>query len=126
MIKRLLFLLVLGLILTLAACKKQEPIYEQGMNGYVYIGPVCGIDENGEEACDIVPYQATLHLKIGGMEPIEIVTEEDGTFWVGMAPGEYVIEPQPGPGFASAGEVTVTVPEGEFVEVLIVYDNGMR
>jgi hypothetical protein len=67
-------------------------------------------------------------LDAGGDEVARVTSVADGTFSVGLAPGDYRIVPQPVEGLmGTASEVVVAVEMGEpRVELTIAYDTGIR
>jgi hypothetical protein len=65
-------------------------------------------------------------LDANGRRVVEFETDASGYFRVELPPGSYVLEPQPGPGIASASPQAVTVVEGAFTSVLVPYDSGIR
>jgi hypothetical protein len=125
--KRLLFLLLTICVLT--ACSI-TPILDNssGIYGRVTIGPVCPVVRVGE-ACPDKPYQATLIiLTASGDKVARIVTDADGNFRVSLAPGDYILRPETPPNqpLPIAQEQQFTVAKGQFAELRVTYDSGIR
>ncbi|HET7678387.1 MAG TPA: hypothetical protein VFK38_11120 [Candidatus Limnocylindrales bacterium] len=77
----------------------------------------------------MTPYAATLVLRPEDDETREIARTQagaDGRFEFRVPPGDYVIWPLPGDPFPTAQQVPVTVVAGEFTEVQVNYDSGIR
>jgi hypothetical protein len=99
---------------------------EQGIYGQATIGPMCPVIREGE-ACPDEPYQAAIVVENGqGRDVGHFQTGSDGRFRVELPPGDYVIVPRPGPGIEFAGQQTVTIGAGQWVEIAITYDSGIR
>ena len=45
---------------------------------------------------------------------------------IDLEPGTYTLRPEPGEGIAHASEQSVTVSEGQYTEVVVSYDSGIR
>jgi len=104
-------------------------VQQSGIEGSVTIGPTCpAIRDN--EPCENAPYEATLIIKTAGTgrEVATVDSGADGTFSVELPPGDYIVEPDSGNQFVPpyADEQLVTVHEGEFTVIEIVYDSGIR
>lgn len=102
---------------------------DSGITGIVLAGPQCPVvgPDSGEE-CDDQPYQATVIVRSQlGIEVARFTADEAGEFRVPLYPGNYTLDPLPGEnGLPSAQELTVTVEEGAFAEIMILYDTGIR
>jgi hypothetical protein len=125
--KRLLSVLLM--IATLKACSTAPtPDGTSGVFGRVTLGPVCPVVQVGE-SCPDQPYQATLSiLAASGDKVARIVTDADGNFRISLVPGDYILQPetpenQPLP---IAQEQQFTVTAGQFTELLVTYDSGIR
>jgi hypothetical protein len=115
------------LILFLATCSAQPPApTDSGMEGQVFIGPMCPVVQVGQE-CPDQPYQATLTVNSpqGGMI-VQVQTDEEGQFKIPLAPGEYILHPESPNGLPFASERSVIVEEGKFTQVTVNYDSGIR
>jgi len=130
MSRRLLIPLVALSLLALAAtCGDEElPSTDTGVSGLVTIGPQCPVVQE-DSPCPDAPYQATMVIEDeGGDELTRVTSAEDGRFEVALMPGSYTLVPQsPNAGAPpQAGEQQVEVVGGEYTEVLISYDSGIR
>lgn len=104
-----------------------------GIRGQALRGPVCPGPqiEEGPEAteCADQPYQATFDvLDENEMVITTFQTDEDGRFKVALAPANYTMVDRTDPNelFPRAEAEEVTVQEGEFSEVTIIFDTGIR
>ena len=102
---------------------------DSGIRGQVLIGPSKPSTRIGEPSHD-QPFQATLDIVKAEDESLvtQIRTGRNGTFVVGLAPGDYIVrsastEEIPRPAIEA---VEVTVPAHAYVDVTINADNGMR
>ncbi len=99
-----------------------------GIRGTVHLGPTC---EGATRASPCIePYAAAL-LILDAEEDVvaELVSGVDGTFEVALPPGIYTVQPVPpenGDQFPAAQPLSVVVGEGEYTEVGIDYDTGIR
>ncbi|MCF6278665.1 MAG: hypothetical protein L3J16_07955, partial [Anaerolineales bacterium] len=99
---------------------------ETGIEGRVFIGPMCPVVQEGE-ACPDQPYQATLTVnKPNGTRVTQFETGEDGRFRVPLAAGEYLLQPESNGRMAYATEQKFSVFNGEFTPIIVVYDSGIR
>jgi hypothetical protein len=99
---------------------------EQGVYGQATIGPMCPAVREGE-TCPDKEYQAEIVIEDGnGQRVARFETDAAGRFRVALEPGNYRIVPQPGESIEHAGEQVVTVGAGQWVEVPISYDSGIR
>jgi len=55
-----------------------------------------------------------------------VTAGEDGRFEVGLRAGRYILDPESGDAFPSAGQLEVDVLDGVYTEVTISYDTGIR
>lgn len=100
-----------------------------GIEGLVTIEPVCP-EIQDSEPCESAPFEAALVIKEleSGRDVATVQSAVDGTFLVKLPPGEYIVEPASQgkfvPPFADSQQVTVH--EGEFTAVEIVFDSGIR
>jgi hypothetical protein len=96
--------------------------------GQVVIGPTCPVEMPGLDCAD-KPYQATLTvLTPSGDKITRFTTDEEGQFRVNLAPGQYILHPESPDdmGLPYGIEQTFTVEEGQFTELLVTYDSGIR
>jgi uncharacterized surface anchored protein len=61
-----------------------------------------------------------------GVEVAEVTTDENGQALIDLPPGEYTVTPKIEGKFPTGAPVTVTVTDGQYVEVNIELDSGMR
>ncbi len=114
-------------LLWLAACASATAA-QSGITGQVTIGPTCpGPVRPGDTACADKPYQATFSvLSDKGKEVSRFQTDADGRFRVNLAPGSYTLHPVQKNVFPIAPDQSVTVVAGQYTEVQIMFDSGMR
>ena len=121
------WLSVLVFLVLVTACPPKIPD-NTGIEGQVFIGPMCPVVQQGQE-CPDRPYQATLTvLTASGHKVTQFTTDAEGRFQVPLAPGDYILRPQtpanqPMP---VAAEQAFTVTEGQFTQVDVTYDSGIR
>lgn len=119
-------LLIVLLILAIAACSPQPTPTDSGIEGQVFIGPVCPVVQIGQE-CPDQPYQAGLTmLSPDGREIVRIQTDEQGRFKIPLEPGEYILRPESPNVLPFAGEQPFLVESGAFTQVIVKYDSGIR
>ena len=101
---------------------------ESGVEGMVFLGPTCPAAQSGTE-CPDLPFEAALAvLNLAGEEVARGKSEADGTFRIPLPPGEYVLVPeQPSPDVPPfASPIEFEVEAGEYTELDIRYDSGVR
>ncbi len=104
------------------------PPAESGIEGQATIGPMCPVMREGQE-CPDQPYQTPLIiLDNQGHQIARIETDAEGKFRLNLPPGDYIIHPEipadrPIP---TAADVQVTVLPGQFTQVKIEFDSGIR
>lgn len=99
-----------------------------GIRGKALRGPVMPGPQVGDDP-GWAPLQATFFVNdADGNEVARFESDEEGAFELLLAPGDYVIVPEPSaPVFRPAEQPhAVTVPEGEIVELVLRYDTGIR
>jgi hypothetical protein len=82
----------------------------------------------GQE-CPDQPYQATITVNSPeGRKIVQFQTDEDGNFTIPLAPGEYILIPEPPEGkpFPFADEQSFVVLPGEYTRLIVLYDSGIR
>ena len=113
-------------ILALTACAPGPTPADSGVEGQVFIGPVCPVVQVGQE-CPDQPYQAALTvLNLAGREIVQIQTDEAGRFKIPLEPGEYILRPESLNVLPFAAEQPFTVEAGTFTQLTIHYDSGIR
>ena len=114
------------LILLLATCSAQPASTASGVEGQVFIGPVCPVVQQGQE-CPDQPYQATLVVNnLSGSEVTKVQTDTEGRFKISLEPGEYILHPESPNVMPFAGEQNFTVAAGRFTQIIVTYDSGIR
>jgi hypothetical protein len=102
-----------------------------GIRGIVTLSPTCPVvaspGANDPEPC-VTPYAATLVVLDGENVVVTRVTSGgDGRFSVDLPPGDYVVAPETGQdSYPIAQPQSVTVVGGQYAEVAINYDTGIR
>ncbi len=121
------------LILLMNACSQivpgdQTPAPPSGIIGTVTEGPMCpGPVRIGDNSCPDQPYQATIQvLNSDNSKVAQFQTDAQGIFQVELPPGTYILHPLSGKPMPHAADQTVDVTAGQFTQVSIVYDTGMR
>ena len=99
-----------------------------GVEGLVLIGPTCPAAQSGTE-CPDQPFEANLTiLDLDGEEVAQGKSDADGIYRISLPPGEYVLVPeQPIPDIPPfASPIEFEVAPGEYVELDVLYDSGVR
>jgi hypothetical protein len=124
---RMLNKILLSLMLFLTACSALSPTpTDSGIEGQVLIGPMCPVVQEGQE-CPDQPYQADLMVTSPtGRVIVRFRTEEDGRFRVPLAPGDYILQPESQNALPFASEQPFTVLPGQFTQIILTYDSGIR
>jgi hypothetical protein len=125
----------LALALVVAGCgnfgiEVNTPLPPSGITGSVVLGPTCpnppSVGPDGQVPC-LTPYAAQLVvLDTEGKVVTRITSGADGTFRVDVPPGDYVIAPATTASYPSAQPVSVQVVAGNYAQVQINYDTGLR
>ena len=99
-----------------------------GISGVVLIGPICPV-MRVDEPCPDQPFAATLRIRDSqGRELCTVASGEDGRFQVSLPPGTYELVPLTGGagGLPVAAAQWVAVAPGQYTEVIVSYDSGIR
>lgn len=104
------------------------PTPSSGIEGTVTEGPMCpGPVQVGNNTCPDQPYQATIVILNTNNTPVaQTQSNAVGFFKIELAPGTYIIHPVSDQPFPRTGDQTVTVMAGQYTQVTIMYDTGMR
>ncbi|HVM29268.1 MAG TPA: hypothetical protein VM305_00655 [Candidatus Limnocylindrales bacterium] len=106
------------------------PAPPSGIRGVVILAPTCPISDEPDPLNPVpclTPYAAQLViLDSDNGVAARMGSGEDGRFEVDLPPGDYVITPLGGDPFPMAQPLAVTVVAGEYAEVEINYDTGIR
>ncbi len=101
-----------------------------GIGGIAVAGPVCPVETvPPDPGCAARPVAGAVIVvrDMGGSEVARAVTGADGSFFVGLPAGDYLIEPQAVEGLmGTAAALEVTVAEGLAADVQLEYDTGIR
>jgi hypothetical protein len=101
-------------------------ITASGIKGSVTIGPTCPV-MRVEDPCPDKPYQATLTILTQDQKQItQFQTDANGYFKVDLAPGNYILHPESPKVMPRAQDISFTVTSGQFTEVDVTYDSGIR
>jgi len=114
-------------LLILVACSSQthQPV-NSGIEGQVFIGPMCPVVREGEE-CPDQPYQAVLTVNsFEGERIVQVQTDKEGRFRIPLQAGEYILHPESPNVMPFAKEQTVVVEDGVFTQIIVNYDSGIR
>ena len=117
------------ILLTLACGLFAAPVpTDSGITGKALVGPMCPVVREGEE-CPDQPYEATITVNdLQGRKIVQFQTDEQGNFNVPLAPGEYILHPEPPEGMPLpfADEQRFSVIPGEYTRLIVLYDSGIR
>lgn len=101
-----------------------------GIEGQAFIGPVCPVvSAENQTQCADQPYQAVIAVMDQQNTVVtQFQTDATGHFKVELPPGTYTLNPQSEQNapFPRAGVKQVTVKEGEFTQIEINFDSGIR
>ena len=124
-LKKLFYLIVL--FFYLAGCEPSAtPVTDSGIEGYVFIGPVCPVVQVNNP-CPDKPYQATLSvLDLHGKKILKFQTDINGYFQVPLTAGEYILRPESPGVMPNAPEQSFAILAGQFIRLNITYDSGIR
>ena len=99
-----------------------------GITGVVLLGPMCPV-MRVDDPCPDQPFTATLLIRDSqGRELCTVSSGDDGRFQVDLPPGSYEVVPVAGSasGLPFAATQWVTVVPGQYTELTIAYDSGIR
>ncbi len=101
-----------------------------GIGGTAVAGPVCPVERvPPDPACAPRPVAnaTVIILDGGGSEVARVVTAADGSFFVELPAGDYIVEPQPVEGLmGTAGAQSASVVDGAATAIQLDYDTGIR
>jgi hypothetical protein len=131
---RLVLLLGLAIGLTQAGCGGRLATApgapDTGISGTATAGPVCPVERNPPDPnCAARPVVgATIVIRdASGAQVAVAITGADGRYFVALAPGGYVLDPQPVQGLlGTAPKQPADVTSGSITDVPLVYDTGIR
>lgn len=119
-----------AVLLAFAACSgDDDEATDSGIEGTVLSGPSCPVIQAGSP-CPDRPISAPIKItRLSDGEETTVTSDERGRFRINEPPGEYEVTPLPidGQPLPAPGEPQrVTVKAGEFAEVTVSYDSGIR
>ena len=107
-----------------------SPGAEAGIAGHATAGPVCPVEKNPPDpSCAPRPVAGAVVVirATAGAEVKQATTAVDGTFFVAVPPGGYLVEAQPANGLmGTPGPQNVTVTAGARSTIELSYDTGIR
>ena len=96
-----------------------------GIEGQTILGPISPIERPG--MINYRPYQATASIvDQRGQTVAKLQSDAKGRFRIPLKPGRYILYPESLGSLPWAMEQSVVVSEGQFTEVRITYDSGIR
>ena len=102
---------------------------DSGIDGLVVEGPICPVERAGSP-CPDRPLAAPIRITpVDGGAGITVESDDQGRFHVAEPPGQYDVQPLPVDGArwpAPGPPQRVTVEAGQFVQVTVTYDTGIR
>jgi hypothetical protein len=127
---RRLPLTLLILIVLMGACAKAGSSNtrsgDSGIYGTVLLGPTCPV-ETAESPCPDHPLAAEVVVSgVDGRKGAGVRSGDDGTFTGSVPPGDYVVTVAGLEGIRFAKPLSVSVPDGRFVQVTVSVDSGIR
>jgi hypothetical protein len=107
---------------------KPTPTLSSGIEGMVTEGPMCpGPVPIGNNPCPDQPYPAIISiLDTNNTHISQIQTDGNGYLKIQLAPGTYILHPESGKPFPHTSDQTIEVKDGQYTQVMIVYDTGIR
>jgi hypothetical protein len=129
-------LLFACLVVVVVGCSEigipiDTPTPPSGIRGVVLLGPTCPVSQdpgaNDPVPC-VTPYAASLVVLDSESAVVaRVMSAADGTFQVDLPEGDYVVTPSTGSDtYPIAQPVSVTVSTGQYADVEINYDTGIR
>ena len=99
---------------------------ESGIEGQVLMGPMCPVAQQGL-ACPDQPYQATLTVNNpSGGTIVQFQTDGGGHFRIPLASGQYILHPESPNGMPFAADQAIIVGTGQYTQIVVNYDSGIR
>ncbi len=115
------------ILLLVGACSPLNPTpVDSGIQGQVSIGPLCPVVQEGMDCAD-KPYQASFTvLTSKGKEVTRFQSDANGIFEIALSPGDYILRPESPNVMPYAAEQPFTVLAGQFTQLIVSYDSGIR
>lgn len=101
---------------------------DSGVEGYVWIGPMCPVVQEGTE-CPDQPYETEFTITDSEAEVVVMgKSDAEGFFHIPLLPGSYIFVPESGkPGVVPiADPVPFDVEPDSFTFLEITFDSGIR
>ncbi len=91
------------------------------------VGPTCPVQSAEMPQCNGKPYQATL-LVLDQKDQVvaQVESNAEGFFVVSLAAGEYVLQPVSTSVYPRGAPLSVSVPQGQVVQITYTFDSGIR
>jgi len=90
------------------------------------MGPTCPGPERPGQVCS-QPYEGLFSVADGsGTEVARLTTDRDGTAAIDLPPGAYTVTPKIEGRFPAGVPTAVTVVSGQYIEVSVELDTGIR
>lgn len=100
---------------------------ESGIQGQAWIGPACPGPARQDTPCPDSPYQAEFSLLNQAGELVtRFQTDSAGRFHISLPPGTYILHPEITGRLPRAADQVVIVRPGEYNELQVLFDSGMR
>ena len=115
--------LVVVLALALAACGAAAPA-NTGIRGTVLAGPACPGPARLDSPCPDRPVAMTIEVVRGADVAATFTTDATGRFSVGVSAGTYTLRSKSG--LPALRSTTVVVADGQFTDVELHADTGIR
>ena len=98
-----------------------------GIEGHILQGPMCPGPVGGNSTCPDQPYQARISiLDSHNQIAIQFQSDVDGYFKLPLPPGTYTLYPESSSRYPHAADQIVVVSTGQFTQVTINFDTGIR
>lgn len=136
-----IFLLPTLILLCGCSQNRTQKQLTSGIEGQVLLGPMSAV-VGSEKPVPDKPFQATINILDTDREKVtQFETDEEGRFRIHLEPGDYIIspiahnaaKPPDSPGLPSPPkkppypeEQKVTVKSGEYTQIIVRYDTGIR
>jgi len=125
----LAILLLFAIPFAIISCNKKtvRENLTSGIEGQVLLGPMTAVVTQNSKPDQ--PYQATINVLDSTRKEItQIETDKEGRFKIPLEPGSYILSPvAPNPLLPpTPEEKRVSVKEGEYFQVIVRFDTGIR
>jgi hypothetical protein len=106
------------------------PKADSGIEGVALVGPVFPVERPGvPNTKPLVGAVISVKTADGSAEVTRVVADGTGRFHIRLAPGRYLIvplPPQPGQFLPRGTPQTIDVQAGDYTDVTVSYDSGIR